>query len=165
MSYTSRLKNINDNTKKFLSYATDKDLKFKEKINLVAKTKVSICYNLVHIDPKHITAINSYNRWQENEALSQVGKWNVKPQFKTRMHEAAISRTLNLVLKDDWNIAERYYKPDEDFIYFENKKDLKSKLDDILNNWEDYENMIENAYNKAMNYTTEKFVEKIRNDK
>ena len=68
-------------------------------------------------------------------------------------------------MKDDWNIAERYYTANEDFIYFENKKDLRNKINDVLNNWQDYEIILENAYNKAMNYTTEKFVEKIRNDK
>ena len=116
-------------------------------------------------DTDILSAIKSYEKWQENEAFSEVEGWNVKPQFKTRMHEAAISRTINLVMKDNWNVAERYYKPNEDFLYFEDKKDLKNKIDDVLNNWKDYENMIENAYNKAMNYTTEKFVEKIRNDK
>jgi hypothetical protein len=163
--YCSMTNHINQRTAAFLPYATNTNLQFQEKINLVAKTKISICYNLVHINPEHIPAIKSYEKWQENEAFSEVEGWNVKPQFKTRMHEAAISRTINLVMKDNWNVAERYYKPNEDFLYFEDKKDLKNKIDDVLNNWKDYENMIENAYNKAMNYTTEKFVEKIRNDK
>ena len=163
--YCSMTNHINQRTAAFLPYATNTNLEFQDKINLVAKTKISICYNLVHINPEHIPAIKSYEKWQENEAFSEVEGWNVKPQFKTRMHEAAISRTINLVMKDNWNVAERYYKPNEDFLYFEDKKDLKNKIDDVLNNWKDYENMIENAYNKAMNYTTEKFVEKIRNDK
>tara|TARA_A100001391_G_C5081644_1_gene280117 strand:- start:3752 stop:4705 length:954 start_codon:yes stop_codon:yes gene_type:complete len=162
--YCSMTDYINQRTIAFLPYATNTNLQFQEKINLVAKTKISICYNLVHINPEHIPAIKSYEKWQENEAFSEVEGWNVKPQFKTRMHEAAISRTVNLVMKDNWNVAERYYKPNEDFLYFEDKKDLRNKIDDVLNNWKDYENMIENAYNKAMNYTTEKFVEKIRND-
>jgi hypothetical protein len=163
--YCSMTHHINSTTQSFLPFATNTNLQFQDKINLVAKTKISICYNLVHINPEHVPAIKSYDGWKENEALSQLDKWNVMPQFKTRMHEAAISRTLNLVLKDDWNIAEKYYTPEEDFIYFENKKDLRAKIDSVLNNWEDYEKMVDNAYNKAMNYTTEKFVEKIRNDK
>ena len=84
------------------------------------------------------------------------------PQFKTRMHEAAISKTLNLVFRDEWNIAEKYYKPDEDFIYFNNAQDLDQKIRDINSNWKDYESIVENAYNKAMNYTTDKFVDSIK---
>jgi hypothetical protein len=163
--YCSMSNHINSTTRAFLPYATNTNLQFQDKINLVAKTKISVCYNLVHVNPEHVPAIRSYDGWSENYAFSQVGQWNVMPQFKTRMHEAAISKTLNLVMKDDWNVAERYYTENEDFIYFENKKDLRNKINDVLNNWQDYEKIIDNAYNKAINYTTEKFVEKIRNDK
>ena len=39
---------------------------------------------------------------------------------------------------------------------------LKETIEDILNNWEKYSPMIENAFNKAVSrYTTQKFVKKI----
>ena len=76
---------------------------------MVAETKISVCYNIVHVAPQHIPAIKSYSQWESNEAFKEVEKRNVMPQFKTRAHEAAISRTLNLVQRDPWNIIERYY--------------------------------------------------------
>jgi spore maturation protein CgeB len=85
----------------------------------------------------------------------------VKPQFKTRIHEAAISRTLNLVRKDEWNVIEDFYEPGKEFVYFENERDLDNKINDVLNNWGDYEEIVSNAYDKSLLYTTERFVEKI----
>ena len=81
------------------------------------------------------------------------------------MHEAAISKTLNLVLKDSWNIAEHYYEPNEEFIYFEDTQDLENKIKEIKNNWEDYQGIIDKAYQKAMNYTTDNFISQIRRNK
>mgnify|MGYP003627955334 CR=1 FL=1 len=163
--YVTMTHHINQTTQASLPYATDLNLTFQDKINLVAKTKISICYNIVHISPQHIPAIKSYERWEDNEALCEVDHWNVKPQFKTRMHEAAISKTLNLVQRDPWNIAERYYEPNKEFLYFSDERELESLIKEILSDWESYQPMIDRAYHKAMNYTTDKFVEKIRNDK
>ena len=87
------------------------------------------------------------------------------PQFKTRMHEAAFSRTLNLVMRDSWNIAEQYYEPETEFIYFDNAQDLERKINDIINNWSDYNDMIGRAYTKSLQYTTENFINKIKEKK
>lgn len=159
--YVTMTSHINQMTQQCLPFATNVNLNFQEKINLVAKSKISVCYNLVHIASSHIPAIKSYNKWMENKAFSEVDKWNVMPQFKTRAHEAAISRTLNLVQKDSWNIMENYYEPETEFIYFNNESDLRNKIIDIINNWEDYQTIIENAYNKAMKYTTNNFIQLI----
>ena len=165
--YCTMTHNIHNNygqslTGRCLRFATNTNLKFKDKIQLIAQTKISVCYNLVHVSPEHVPGIQSYDDWQGNEAFSEVGKWNVMPQFKTRMHEAAISKTINLVLKDSWNIAEQYYEPDREFIYFENADDLENKIKEIKNNWEDYIPMTERAYKKALNYTTQNFITEIR---
>jgi hypothetical protein len=156
---------INAATTQCLPFATNINLAFQEKINLIAQTKVSVCYNLVHIDPQHIPAIQSYPNWKDNEAFSEVEKWNVMPQFKTRMHEAAISKTLNLVQRDQWNIAEQYYEPERDFFYFNDPTDLLNKTREIVADWETYEGVVESAYQKAMKYTTENFIQHIREDK
>lgn len=162
--YCTMTHHINQRTIQCLPWATNADLSFQDKIKLVSQSKISVCYNLVHINPEHIPAIKSCNKWKENEAFSTVDGWNVMPQFKTRMHEAAISKTLNLVMRDEWNIVEKYYKPDEEFIYFSNASDLQYKIKEIVNNWEAYKIVVENAYNKVMNYTTDKFVDQIRED-
>tara|TARA_R100001594_G_scaffold150367_2_gene211259 strand:+ start:319 stop:1269 length:951 start_codon:yes stop_codon:yes gene_type:complete len=160
--YCTMTSHINQLTSQCVKYATNLNLKFQDKIRLISQSKISICYNIVHIAPEHIPEIQSYDRWGDNEAFNQLRKWNVMPQFKTRMHEAAISRTLNLVQKDYWDIAERYYKPDEEFIYFTNVNDLHKKIGDISQDWSNYQEIVDNAYNRAMNYTCDKFIEEIR---
>ena len=162
--YCTMTRHINHLTATCVPYATNTNLHFQEKISLIAKTKISICYNLVHLSPQHIPAIKSYEGWQENEAFQEVDGQNVKPQFKTRMHEAAFSRTLNLVYRDRWNIAEDYYEPDTEFIYFNNPLDLRNKIRDITNDWDNYSEIVENAYQKSMNYTVENFINHIRED-
>ena len=77
------------------------------------------------------------------------------------MHEAAISKTLNLVYRDQWNVVEDWYIPNEEFIYFNDKQDLENKIRDILGNWDDYTYIIDNAYEKVMKYTTEHFIGRI----
>ena len=159
--YVTMTNHINQMTQQCLPFATNVNLNFQEKINLVAETKVSVCYNIVHVAPQHIPAIESYPEWKNNEAFMEVSKWNIMPQFKTRAHEAAISKTLNLVQRDPWNIIEKYYVPEKEFIYFKNETDLRDKIKDITNNWNDYQTIIENAYKKALSYTTENFVQLI----
>ena len=61
------------------------------------------------------------------------------------MHEAAISKTLNLVYYDQWNVVEDWYTPNVDFIYFTSKTDLEKKIQDILGNWKDYSYIVNNA--------------------
>ncbi len=156
--YCSMTRGINEQTSICLKDATNVDLEFKDKIGLVEKCKISVCYNFAHIKPEHISNIKSWERWNENEAFSEVDGMNIMPQFKTRMHEAAISKTLNLVQKDKWNIAEKYYEPDTEFIYFTDKQDLEDKIKEITSNWEDYIPIVEKAYIKSLNYTTNKFL-------
>ena len=86
------------------------------------------------------------------------------PQFKTRIHEAAISRTLNLVRRDNWNVIEDFYEPDGEFIYFDNEEHLSEKIQYILSNWNDYQKVIDNAFQKSLKYTTNQFVSKIQKD-
>ena len=161
--YCTMTSHINPMTTQCVKFATDLDLKFQEKINLIAKTKISICYNLVHINPHHIPSIKSYDQWDSNEAFNDVGKRNIMPQFKTRIHEAAIAKTLNLVQRDCWNIIEDYYEPDKEFIYFDDGPDLHRKIGEIINDWKNYEEIVETAYKKAYNYTTDQFIERIKN--
>ena len=156
--YCSMTHSINPLTQWCLRFATNVDLPFQEKINLVAKTKISVCYNFAHIRPEHIPNIKSWERWHENKAFSEVDGWNIMPQFKTRMHEAAISKTLNLVQRDKWNIAERYYIPNEEFVYFDDKNDLEEKIRHITKNWEDFIPITERAFERSKIYTTDLFL-------
>ena len=67
-----------------------------------------------------------------------------------------------LVKRDPWNVIEHWFEPGVDFVYYENESQLKSKIRDILDNWDDYKQIIENAYNKAVSkYTTKNLIKRI----
>lgn len=163
--YCSMTHGINQTTYQHLPYATNLNLSFRDKINLIAESKISICYNLVHVMPDQVGRIMGIKASYADRfipAFKTVGEgWDVMPQFKTRMHEAAFSKTLNLIRRDEWNVAERYYEPETEFVYFDDEKDLAVKIQDILRNWDSYQPVIERAYEKSKLYTTDKFMEKI----
>ena len=83
------------------------------------------------------------------------------PQLKSRPFEAAFGKSLILCKKDEWNIIETWFTEGEEFIYYSSAEELRTIIDDVLNNFEKYEEIVENAYNRAINeYTTEAFVKK-----
>ena len=144
---------------------TDFNVSFKEKLDIVAKTKISVCYNTLYFQNHHIDAVKLYDGWQSNEAFAYMNDNGKVPQFKQRVHESAFSRTLILCKRDYWNIIEDYYTPGEDFIYFDENSELEELIKDILNNYSNYEQIIENAYNKSLNYTSKNLYEHIKNNK
>lgn len=113
---------------------TNLNVTYKEKLKLISQSKTSIIHNLLSCGT---------------------------PQLKSRPFEAAFSKTLMLVLKDDFNVIEEWFTPDEDFIYFNTQNELEELIHETTQNYSNYLYIIENAYNKAINeYTTEKFIEK-----
>ena len=71
---------------------------------------------------------------------------------------------MNLVRRDNWNTIEDFYEPDNEFVYFNDEQDLSEKIEHILANWDDYKQVIDNAFQKSLNYTTDKFISKIQED-
>ena len=59
-----------------------------------------------------------------------------------------------LCQRDPWNVIEYYFTPGEDFIYIDNESHLKEVAEDVINNYDKYKFMVENAYNKLKNNTT-----------
>lgn len=132
----------------------------KNKIN--AQTKISIIVNqLSENRPWQYSLIMSRLPYiEKNQAFTQL-KNGIMPQFKWRVLEAALSKSLILCLKDEWNVIEYAFKPDVDFIYFENMDTLTTKINECLNNWDYCEKIIENAYKKCIdNYTVQAFYDK-----
>lgn len=163
--FMSQTHGINRLTKKYLKYATNTNLTNREKMELISECKISICFNTFDMRNKDdIRNIQSRKNWQENEAFKHIEDLKIAPQFKSRCNEAAFSRTLNLVKKDPWNIIEHYYTPDVDFVYFEDLNTLEDTIRSILHDWERYQPMIESAYNKSLNYTTQKLYSIIKNN-
>ena len=114
--------------------ATNKDVTYQEKLQLVANSKISIVHNLI------------------SDSI---------PQLKTRPFEAAFCKSLIICKYDKFKTLEKWFTPNEDFIYYYEDSELKKILNDVLINYNDYEPMIEKAYIKSKeNYTTKHFVEK-----
>jgi hypothetical protein len=159
--YLSLRHGINQLTANNLHYATNLDLTNEEKIKIISQTKISVCFNNVEIREDQKPYLKSKQNWWENKAFSHVDSLNLIPQFKSRCNEAAFSRTLNLVMRDPWNVIEDFYDKDE-FVYFDDVEELPQKINDILNNWSDYQDMIEKAYKRSLNYTTENLIKQIK---
>lgn len=111
---------------------TNKNASYKEKLDLISKSKICVTHN----------------------------QTNNSPQLKSRIFEAAFCRSVMLVLEDEFNIVEEWFTPYEDFLYFK-EGELQQRIDDVLNHYEYYTTMIDSAFNKAYNnYTTEQFIER-----
>jgi hypothetical protein len=115
-------------------FATNINVSYKEKLQLIANSRINIIHNIVSD--------------------------NI-PQLKTRPFESAFCKTLMVCRYDKFKTIEKWFTPDEDFIYYNNESDLEQIISDVLENYDNYQFMIENAYNKAKKeYTTEQFVKK-----
>ena len=133
---------------------------YKDKLNLYAKSKVTICHNLLWPSSSDFPRYRAFLNADKNKAFDHLDS-GLMPQIKSRVFEAAFSRSVILCAKDNWNVIEKFFEPNKDFVYYENEKELKEKLDHIVNNYYKYEEMTNNAYEKAINnYTTEHFVNK-----
>lgn len=153
-------------TQNSVPYATDINLSNQQKLDLIAQCKISICYNYFPIKHnKEISIIKNRKDWFKNEAFKHIDDLRIIPQIKSRLNEAAMAKTLNLVQRDPWNLVELFYKPDIDFVYFDSNSELEDKIREILSNWDSYLPMIESAYQKSLEYTAEKLYLKIKNNK
>ena len=131
-----------------------------EKMKENGKAKISITYGLLFLLNHHVASIKSIPHWNGCEAFLHIDE-GLMPQMKTRVYEAALSKSIILHQWDEWNIIEDWYIPNEDFIYFDGEKDLEEKINEILKNYEGYKYIAENAYNKTINnYMVDHFVEK-----
>jgi hypothetical protein len=129
---------------------------------LLRKTKVNVMTNLLYTDQNINSNIRLHQDWEKNRAFSHLEEF-IMPQLKTRPIETAVNKCLMVVKKDPWNIQEMYFEPEKEFIYYEDKKDLQSILEDVKINWKNYEQIVENAFNKAINnYTTKHFVDELK---
>ena len=149
---------------------TDRGVDYNTKLKLNAQSKITLVQNLLYPAPDHIRSIWKYRGWQNNHAFDlvprrmQIGR-NLRdeaivvPQLKSRVFEAAFSRSLILCKHDHFNVIERYFTPDKEFVYYENGK-LKEKVQAILGDYASYQPIADAAFERAIrNYTTEKFVE------
>jgi hypothetical protein len=129
-------------------YSTHSNVSFDEKMKLISQSKISLTHNI--IDCTHITdksVDNFYNI-----------KSDTLTQHKSRIIESARCKTLILCKKDEFNIIEDWFVPNEDFIYYDDNN-FNKIVNEILNNYENYSKIIQSAYNKVKNlYSVNNFV-------
>ena len=133
---------------------------YADKMMMYSASKVAVVHGLCNINPETAERYYNFPKGKDNKAFTQLDKgW--APQIKSRMFEAAFARCVILCQRDPWNPIENFFTPDKDFMYFDDEKDLERQLDYVINNYDMFDQMRENAYNKAVsNYTTKHFVEK-----
>lgn len=155
--YNSRISYIHPN-----EYTTDWGLTHHQKMQMVANTKISVVFNQCPLHPKHIESIKSYTNWHKNRAFSGVDlPVPTMPQYKCRTAEAAYGKSVILVQRDQWNIIEDFF-PSNEFVYFDDTDDLKTKIDMILGNYESYAPMISKAYQRSLKMDGKGTLEEIK---
>jgi hypothetical protein len=154
---------------------TNTSASYEEKMKLVSQTKITLVHNILYPKIYHILNVWRVKNYKSNGAFALIPKWYnfwkiitdkniVVPQLKSRVFEAAFGRSLILCKKDHFNVIERYFEPEREFVYYEEGR-LGEKIKEILLDFGKYEKVIDNAYKKAVeNYTVEKFVDKYLKD-
>lgn len=144
-------------------YCTHYNINTIEKLKLVSMSKISLASNLLYLNNNQIQYCKqNYKDYKNHDGLIYIDE-GIVPQFKSRIIEAAFCKTLNLIKYDKWNVVEKWFKPDEDFIYYYNKIDLEEKIEDILKNYDKYIKIINNAHKKVFNYCIDQQIKKIIN--
>ncbi len=153
------------------SLVTHRGVSYAKKMNLYSRSKITLVQNIVYKTYLHriINVWRSGDFWN-NKAFKQFPvpwrPWELftknmhVPQLKSRVFEAAVSRSLILCRRDEFNVIERYFTPGKEFVYYESGK-LEQTIADILDNYSDYTDIIDRAYKRAVKeYTVKAFVKK-----
>lgn len=141
-------------------YATHVNVASQKKWELLSQSKTSIATNILPLNAQHVEVIKSYKDWENNEAFKHIDK-HIAPQFKPRIIEAALCKSINLVKKDPWNVIEYWFEPGIDFLYWETSEELEHLIKDISSNYDKYKHVIDCAYNKVQHYSIDKIMEEI----
>lgn len=153
------------------NYVTHRKTSYTDKLDLIAQSRISLIHNLQFPKIRHLVKLWRVPNFKQNQAFNFVPPWynpwqyvnNKKllvPQLKSRLFEAAFCRSLILCRRDPFNVIERFFEPAKEFVYFDDDN-LEETIQKILKNYEDYQQIIENAYQRAINnYTVTKFFEK-----
>lgn len=142
------------------SKVTEFNIPTSTKWDILNKTKICVGMNKLFINDEHKRGIRQYPKWGENEAFKLIER-NVLPQFKTRPIESALCKTLMLIKRDEWNVIENWFTPEKDFIYWVDENDLREKIYEIINHYDDYKKIINNANQKVKNFSINKIISRL----
>lgn len=123
---------------------------YEEKLIENAKSKMSLVHNYYHsinfANPDDNPAEIRKNTFDDHMGFTQ---------HKGRVLEAAFSKSLMLCMKDQFNLIEDLFEENKHFLYV-TVETVNDVVQDVLNNYDNYQQMIEDAYQHALNnYTTE----------
>jgi hypothetical protein len=139
---------------------THKHVNYQTKLDLISKSKITILHNLVFVSPHDIPRYKGFPHYNKIESFKHIDK-GILPQIKSRTFEAAFSRSLMLCQYDQFNVIEKFFEPNKHFLYFKTFDEMQDIIRDVIENYSKYQEMIDNAFEKAVNnYTTKIFVEK-----
>jgi len=139
------------------NYGIHRGATFREKIQFNANSKISIVTNCLY----DTSGFQMDENYPGHKSFQNIKKSKFIPQIKTRTLEAAACKSVMLCHFEEFKFIETQFTPDKDFIYWYNFKDLEEKINEILNNYDKYTYLAENAYNTLINnWTTYHFFEK-----
>jgi hypothetical protein len=138
---------------------------FYRKMEIMGKTRIAI----VHCACQNYKFVTDYDdRFIKDDVINEHLPWHKDspnvygadtPQLKSRIFEAAISKSIMLCYKDKYHIIDDFYEPNKDFLYFETEAELHELINKVSEDYLKYTYLAENAYKKTLqNYTTRNLV-------
>ena len=149
---------------------THKGVSYREKMQLIARSKFSIVHNQLFVSQGGLKALKiNLPNWKDHEAFSALPRNTINiyrkpvawqaPQLKSRLFEAAASGTIPIVITDPWNLAGDWFSKDE-LIYTSEEQLLPTLLEALGRNSE-FIDLREHLKNKTRkDYSTDAFASK-----
>jgi hypothetical protein len=138
---------------------------FYRKMEVLQKTRIAVIH-CTNINYKYVSDYD--DRFIKDDVINEHLPWHKDlptvygadtPQIKSRIFEAAISKSIILCYKDKYDTIEDFYEPNKDFLYFETEAELHELINKISADYLNYIYLAENAYEKTVqNYTTRNLV-------
>lgn len=129
-------------------YANISNCSYLEKLKLTARSKVAIVHQEIAVKERHLRELQKFEHRDSCLIINMQAS-----QQKARITEAALSKCLMLVKKDNFNLIEDFYSTDC-FIYFSNKEELNYLINNISSKYDEYLTKIDKAYDHALNFVT-----------
>lgn len=134
-------------------FVTHCSVPHKQKLMNIGRAKISIIFNQLCLNDNSLKNLQNIPFFRENKAFEALQTMRA-PQYKARMSEAAQGRSLQIVVRDRWNVCEDHWRPGVDFIYSD-IDDLEETIKMVLNDYEEgwVQSIIESAYERCKNHT------------
>lgn len=132
--------------------ATNTGISTQQKWDLLSKSKICVGINQASVRYDQFVNIKSYQGWETHPAFNMLDHSIMIPQFKSRVTEAMAAKSLLLMKHDRWNVIEEWFEPGKHFMYWHDINDLNELISDVVNNYDNYLEIINNAYEEVKKY-------------